>query len=66
MDDDTSLFEAFAELLHEVPEAETPLRAWRDAEAKRAVKVAVERRRKEELEDAYVALFALRRTANPH
>jgi hypothetical protein len=66
MDDDIGLYDAFCELLHEVPEAESPLRAYREAQAKKAVLAAIERKRREELDDAYAALLAMRRPATSH
>lgn len=66
MADDKGLFEAFSELLHEVPEAESPLRKWREAQAKKAVMERIRRDREETLQDAYAALFAMRRPAQPH
>ncbi len=45
MQDD--LYEQFGDIMHEIPEIETPLRAWRDRQGREAVQRNLRRRQTE-------------------
>lgn len=47
MQDDRDLYERFGDILHEVPEAEDTLRAWRDRRAKDSIRRSLYARRTE-------------------
>lgn len=44
MQDDKELYERFGDILHEMPEAEDALRAWRDRQAIAAIRRDLSRR----------------------